>query len=94
MAIELPAKDCEHMFAYKREPLGLDAVSVSKALTHTIGPPTKLGPCASSLVMGDLNAVDYATGLMIMYFCLAARCRPISVYDMASRYPGVTYCTL
>ena len=77
MAIDLPARDCVHMLAYKRfakeakrlegarhhrEALGLDACSVSKDLTKTIGPPTKLVACASSLVMGDLNAVDYATG--------------------------------
>ena len=77
MAIELPAKDCVHMVAYKRfakeakrlegarhhrEALGLDACNVSNALTKTIGPPTKLVPCVSSLVMGDLNAVYYATG--------------------------------
>ena len=104
MAIELPANDCEHMVAYKRfakeakrsegarqhrEALGLDAGTVTEALTHTRGPPTKLVPCASSLVMGDLNAVDYVTG-----FYLAVLCRPINVYDMASRYPGVTYCTV
>ena len=77
MAIESPAKDCEHMVAYKRfakeakrlegarhyrEALGLDACNVSNALTKTIGPPTKLFPCVCALAMGDLNAVDYATG--------------------------------
>ena len=75
--LSFPPKDCEHMVAYKhfveeakrsegarqhREALGLDACSVSKALTHTTGPPTKLVPCASSLVMGDLDALDYGPG--------------------------------
>ena len=45
-----------------REALGLDACNVSKVLTHTIVPPTKLVPCARSLVMADLNAVDHVTG--------------------------------
>ena len=47
---------------HHREALGLDECNVSNALTKTIGPPTKLVSCASSLVMGDLNAVYYATG--------------------------------
>ena len=66
MALELDASDCIGYKAYKRfqsemkrkadnagAALGLPAVDAPSL-------PTKLVPCCASLVMGDLNAVDYA----------------------------------
>ena len=74
MAIELTVDECKHLRAYRnflrksksehhgaahtRQMLGLDVDSGGDA--RHLQP--KFVPCAASLVMGDLNAVDYATG--------------------------------
>ena len=75
MAVELAASECEHMKAFKRfAKVGGKADLSRQAMRKLLGlhdsgadssptsKPRTLVPCAASLVMGDLNAVDYATG--------------------------------
>ena len=66
MALELDASDCVGYKAYKRfhseMKRKVDNAGAALGLPAADAPslPSKLVPCCASLVMGDLNAVDYA----------------------------------